>query len=298
MITGKVATNIWSEDEILKFYDKVICYDKDDRDSSNCDFFCVAARKKYLPESMKDVYDMGNTFMEHKNLLTRVDRDMYLAKVRQVNATLDFIPDKQYRCLPRECMVFYANVNHVDIFKSVHEFKMILLDWEYNALDLLKTYSDALKENINDRIKAVQSNLMKSFQDARNSTKAWLDIDCDIDENVYSLEKSLQISRLDILKKELKAKLGPTSVEPYIIWTRGGCHVLINRSSIRECNSRLSKECTSKEELTSKVVTPENLLEFIGDFFSGSKVKEIKVNPNAGVPMPGTVQGGFRVRLY
>lgn len=56
-----MTTNIWSDSEVIKFYENVICFDKNKRELQACDFFCVAARKKYMTEEQRNSINLGDT---------------------------------------------------------------------------------------------------------------------------------------------------------------------------------------------------------------------------------------------
>lgn len=298
-----MTTNIWSDSEILKFYENVICFDKNERELQACDFFCVAARKKYMTAEQRETINLGDTCMMQKTLIKDYDSVDFLNKLKQIDATLDYLLDRDNKYIPRSCMAIYTNINHVDMFKSMRQFRYLLADRSYELSSLMKDYNESKKRNLinqiksaNNQIKSVQNYLLKTFQDPKNGIKNWFDIDCDIDEEADYLERTTQIDRLSTLKKLLEKTLN-TTIPPYVIKTRGGCHVLVNNKSIREHNSNLAKTYAGKE-LGEKAMSAPKILDIVSNFFKDAKTKEIKINQNAGVPTPGTIQGEFKVRMY
>nr|DAE47680.1 MAG TPA: hypothetical protein [Bacteriophage sp.] len=291
-----MTTNIWSDSEVIKFYENVICFDKNERDLQACDFFCIAARKKYMTAEQREAINLGDTCMMQKTLIKDYDSVDFLNKLKQVDATLDYLLDRDNKYIPRSCMAVYSNINHVDMFKSMRQFRYLLADRAYELSSLMRDCDDFKKRNLSNQIKSVQNYLLKTFQDPKNGIKNWFDIDCDIDEESDYFEKTSQIDRLNSLKNALEKTLNST-ISPYVIKTRGGCHVLINNKSIKEHNSNLAKTYTGKE-LGEKAMSAPKLLDIVSDFFKDAKTKEIKINQNAGVPTPGTIQGGFKVRMY
>ena len=63
-------------------------------------------------------------------------------------------------------------------------------------------------------------------------------------------------------------------------------------------NSRLSESgLYTKKEMKDHVLTPERVLTEIRMLLADVDSKEIVINPNKMVPIPGTLQGGFKVRM-
>ena len=223
---NNMNTNIYSVEAIKDFYEKIICWDKGDRPLNAIDFFCVAARKKYMTPEQKASTNLGNTCMMQKAVLKEEDFLKFYSKIQQVDASLDFILDRDNNYLPRSCMAFYMNVNHTDIFKSVKQFKHLVTDWDYDLSSLLVGTGKSKTREISKQFKTIQNNLLKSFQDPSNCMKGWIDIDCDINEGLELLTSE----ELGSFKERLRNILG-SKIPPYIIRTHGGMHILINSKS-------------------------------------------------------------------
>lgn len=304
-----LKTNILDKNQILTFYHNVICCDSE-RSLNAVDFFCVAARKKYMSEEERKHTNLGDTCMMQKTILKEEDPIKFYSKIQQVDATLDFMLDRDYNYLPRSCMTFYMNVNHTDVFKAAKQFKHLITDWDYDLSSLLLGNGKSKTTEISKQFKTIQNNLLKSFQDPSNcvNTKGWIDIDCDIEEDDACI--GLRNGRARTLKRILEDKfrsvifkdnVAPTVeyIKPYVIETHGGIHILIHSRTISEYNRQLSK-ILSGSQLAHNVMKVETLLADIESFLTDQKVssKELKVNQNRAVPIPGTLQGGFPVKIF
>lgn len=299
----KASSNIWSAGEAASFYRNVI---------GECgpfatDFVCIAARKKYMTEEQKSSLRTGNTCMMEKTILKEFDQEKFLSKLRRIDAGLDFHTDLDGKPMPRSCMVFYMNVNHTDVLKAVHDFKNEMSQWEYELA------VSAHREIPARRLKSVQNRLLKSFQDPKNQVKGWIDIDCDIpsfwetpvldslgesfpgEEIVQKLVTHL--AGMFRLPEETDAPSGEKPV--CAVLTHGGFHVLIRQSAISTHNRSVASATEDKILIPSLMHTPEKLRDEIACFLAArgyTEAKEIKINQNSAVPVPGTLQGGFPVR--
>lgn len=295
-------SSIWSKNEIIKFYDNVISCDRSDRPLNAVDFFCVAARKKYMTEEQKKFTNLGDTCMMQKTVLKESDFVKFYSKIQQVDATLDYMLDRDSNYLPRSCMTFYMNVNHTDIFKSIKQFKHLLADWDYDMYSFANGTSAKKAKEISKQFKTIQNNLLKSFQDPINNMKGWIDIDCDIDiaeEDSYKKERCAKLVK-ETLSQIFRDKADSNNIIlPYIIETHGGIHILVHSSSISMYNKYLSKIFTGKQ-LANNVMKVETIIKDVESILQSNDVsiKELKVNQNAAVPIPGTLQGEFKVKIY
>lgn len=290
-------TNIWSEEETLRFYDGVLA----GCGPNETDFLCIAARKKYMTGEQKASIRTGNTCMMGKTILKEHDRAKFLSVLHRLDAQMDWFTDLDGRYIPRSCMVFYMNVNHTDVLKAVKEFKKLIVDWDYDLA------AAVTQNNIGTQMKTIQNNLLKSFQDPKNQTKGWTDIDCDIPDVPLTMvcEFKRRLKKLfwqtDQDTVSRVPSFVPSGLEPLeVVITHGGFHVLVRQSSISEHNRLAAAAVEQKILIPTVIMSPERLVGEIGSllFTNGFEgAKEIKVNRNAAVPLPGTIQGGFEVHM-
>lgn len=165
---------------------------------------------------------------------------------------------RSYKELPSKCLMVYANINVSSGRKALKEF------YE-KANELL--FQGAHPE-VQERFRYLSTDLMSCYQRAKGARK-WIDIDFDSPDKEYS--------RAQV--QELLDELTPQGVETHVISTHSGYHVLMNRETVTfnyyPIVGRLHLEAQ--------------------DRFPGHA--EVIRNPNDMVPVPGSRQGGFEVRL-
>lgn len=277
---------IWSEEQLTKFYE-IFCSEPS---PYHTDFFCLAARKKYMTEAQKREINLGDTCMMFKTILKNYDVKKFISKVKQADAAASFFTDRDGNYIPRSCYTFYMNVNKTNVLKAVKDFKDQLNLWDYDLATTILFNNTTKKENIGKQIKTVQNSLLKSFQDPKNVEGSWLDIDCDIGVVDEETAKTF--------KKEMIELLGGTDV--YILCTHGGVHIIFSKELMSSYNKHIA-EMYPKNEMKTYIIAPNRILlyvqKMIETFCPGRDIKEIKFNQNMAVPMPGTLQGGFPVSI-
>jgi len=278
-------SSIWSEEQVLKFYNEIL----QDLTPNTTDFFCIAARKKYMTEEQRQNTSLGNTCMMSKTILKEHDEHKFLAKLHQVDASMDWFTDTDDLYIPRECMAFYINVNHTDVLKAIKDFKKLMVDWDYDVASLTTFSNNTKQEMVGKQLKTVQNNLLKSFQDPKNTVRKWTDIDCDTDVEVNCEHIKLLIN--GILEWEIPE--GHT----HVVKTHGGYHVLIDNNDLSEYNRNLASKTENKKMLKDLIIDAESIVKTLKNFFGEENAKEIKINQNMSIPLPGTIQGGFKVYM-
>ena len=285
---------IWSEVELKKFYDEII---NNERAFTDTDFFCLASRRKYLTEEEKAEIKMGDTVFLCKTVLKDYNWPKFLSKIRQADAMADYVLDSNDNYIPRKCFVMYMNVNHTNVIKAIKEFKETMACWDADALTLLEFSSPEKKANLCRQYKSCTEGILKAFQNPKNGEDIWIDLDCDLECD--------EAHREDLAKmlinhfQNMFFKLFLVAGKPvHAIITHGGIHLLINKGVMSMYNSRLSESgLYTKKEMKDHVLTPERVLTEIRMLLADVDSKEIVINPNKMVPIPGTLQGGFKVRM-
>lgn len=281
---------IWSETELKRFYETFF----EDREMTDTDFFCLASRRKYLTAEEKYKIKMGDTVFLCKTVLKDYSWPKFLSKIRQADATADYVLDSNDNYIPRKCFVMYMNINHTNVIKAIKEFKETMACWDADTMTLLEFGSTEKRLNLCKQYKSSTDGLLKAFQNPKNTTDRWIDIDCDFDGD-EALREKLAREVLDYFNGLFGDNL--TANGPKAIITHGGIHFLINKVTMSVYNSELSLE-HGRKEMKNYVLTPERVLTEIRRILEDSvDSKEIVINPNKMVPIPGTIQGGFGVRM-
>jgi len=286
---------IWSEEELKKFYD----YFYQSREMTDTDFFCLASRRKYLTEEEKADIKMGDTVMLCKTVLKDYNWPKFLSKIKQADAMAEFVLDSNDNYIPKKCFVMYMNVNHTNVTKAIKEFKETMAGWDADTMTLLEYGNTEKRKNLCRQYKSASEGLLKAFQNPKNGEDDWIDIDCDLD-GCDEFQKELRANACLLALKGLLYS-SPTFdafsyILPKVIITHGGFHILVSKRHISMTNEEMSKT-TSKKEMGKKAITPEKLRKAIMELVGEENSKEVIINPNKMVPIPGTIQGGYRVRM-
>lgn len=277
-----MASLIWNKEQLTNFYN--IIYPE--TDPFYTEFFCLAARKKYMTEEQKRAINLGDTCMMFKTILKEHNEKKFLSKVYQADASADYFTDHDGLIIPKSCIVFYINVNRTNVLKAMKEFKGLINEWEYDLASMIQFNNHNKRINIGNQLKTVQNNLLKSFQDPKSVEGDWLDIDCDIGTSFKAQH----------YKDDVMEYIGSSDV--YVVSTHGGCHILVSKQAISNYNKYMST-VYSRSEMKDHVITFDKLVSFVREMvskdFSDEAIKEIKLNQNQSIPLPGTLQGGFPV---
>ena len=284
---------IWSENELKKFYNFFYA----EREITDTDFFCLASRRKYLTEEEKANIKMGDTVMLCKTVLKDYNWPKFLSKIRQADAMSEFVLDSNDNYIPKKCCVMYMNINHTSVIKAIKEFKETMAGWDSDTLTLLEFGNIEKRLNLCRQYKSASEGLLKAFQNPKNGNDKWIDIDCDI-EGDESCREKLGKEILNYFNNLFDDTHRETLAlhRPKVIITHGGIHFLISKDIISKYNSFISLS-HNKKEMKNFVLTPESIIKKVKEILANVESKEIIINPNKMVPIPGTVQGGFKVRM-
>lgn len=284
---------IYDERQVRRFYDTVIL--GSERGPFDVDFFCVAARKKYMTQEERELTRLGDTCMMEKTPVREPDEDVFYHKLQKVDSCLDHLYSHNGTRIPRSCMVLYMNVNHTSMIEALKGLKTDIATMEGELYDVL--VKNGSRENIGNKVKRLDNLTLKAYQNPKNvSKRSWIDIDIDINCPEISAGdiQAVLDSRIfgDSGLDECSFLHRPMNV---IIKTHGGYHVLVNTVFISDFNSSVSKPADK-----SKFISVDTFVSEIKKLFESKNLeaKEIKINQNAMVPIPGTLQGGMLVIMY
>jgi hypothetical protein len=205
------------------------------------------------------------------NLNIRTSDSMFARKIIKKDDYNKFLKSiKQYNCeideeFPAECGILYATLNPRSTFKALTEFTEKMNKWMYNTITT-KTMDKSIK-NIDSMIKSCIQN--------QSHQQRYIQLDLDIKDDTY-------ISMVKEFCEE-------NNITPKcVIETHGGFHYIID--SMKLSNKQ------KKEIFTGRL----KLLQYVGLDRNGKEITKnvidiISNNPMS--PIPGTYQGGFKVRF-
>lgn len=236
-------------------------------------FLSLSARNKYLSEPEREYYGLGRTEMFARSIVRHYDVEKFIKALRRYECSYGSYLTKKGLDIPEKCIIVYMNINPSNAILAYKEFSHrmgdILIESAYNSDRGKNLPKDDLS-----KFTKLDVELMDSFQRS-TGIKHYIDIDFDIEERGFYLVEEF-LSVIDHYSG---------GVAQYaVVDTKGGYHVLLKRDTIKF-----------------------NYLEVVNHFnnkLSSTDVKhpmgrttEIVVNKNLMIPIPGTYQGGYPVRL-
>ena len=298
-----ITSLIFDESEVKKFYESVIM--KGDRSPFDVDFFCVAARKKYMTQEERELTQLGDTCMMEKTVCREEDYNIFLHKLQKVDACLDHLYSHNGTNIPKSCMVLYMNINHTSMIEALKSLKIDIALLESELYDVF--IKNGLKEGVGNKLKRLDNLVLKAYQNPKNmAKKTWVDLDVDIPTDKVpadfirsTLDEMLLTKGVAMFNLSDNCQITPIkSEEMYtIIRTHGGYHILVNTRNISKMNEDYSS--TIRKIDKKRILSVQDFIVALKEGLDGIHVdaKEIKINPNSMVPIPGTLQGGFEVRI-
>ena len=287
---------IYDENQVKKFYKDIILTNP--LGPFDTDFFCVAARKKYMSQEDRERTRLGDTTLLEKTPLRNSSQEIFLHHLQKVDACLDHLYSHSGEIIPRSCMVFYMNVNHTSMINALKSLKIDIATVEAELYDVF--VKNGSRENIGNKLKRLDNLTLKEYQDPKNVSKRfWIDIDMDISTDLISAKEIKEALDAGLSKKEVpNFKI----LKPYeIIQTKGGYHILVNTDMISLHNTAWSDyvKANNTHNFKERVRSVKDFLDILEILVKtrGIEAKEIKVNQNAMVPIPGTLQGGVEVKI-
>lgn len=251
------ARLITNSSEYEKFKQHVLCDLADDE----VYFLSLSARNKYLTEEERVEFSLGRTEMFGRTIAkSKEDYDYAMDKL---GWSLQYKTTKNGREIPAKALVVYANINPSSSLKAYLMFQKEMSNMVEETL--IAQMND--KKPTLDGFKYAERKLMNCFQKATGN-RYWVDIDFDIDKTRTFI--------LTAVTDHLIAK-------HIVIETKSGYHLLIQRESL---------QFTAKSMAIPlhKLVEQANI---DAAYFGG----EVVFNKNAMIPVPGTRQSYFEVKI-
>ena len=260
-------------EELKYFFDNILPPLK----STEVYFVSLSARNKYLSEKEREQYCLGRTEMFAKNIVRKREWSRFLRTLRKYEVNEGGYTTKNDSNIPSKCITCYININPSDTLLALKAFKTVLEEYQFELANIAINKRDP--ENIANRVNKLDNNLMTAYQQA-HGTRHWIDIDMDVPKDFDPLEKTSYF---------LRSKGVNTF---YLLDTKSGYHLLIKKEELTFNPSEIIEEV--RNQLYSF---------FYGKLHSDAKAveltdaSEIIVNKNQMIPVPGTLQGGYPVRV-
>jgi hypothetical protein len=222
----------------------------------------LSARSKYLIDDERKKYQFSHDEMFGREFLYNLNIDTVEYILTKMYHTLQYRKTKTGEFYPPHATIVYFNLNPTSAINAY-------LSFQEKMNQEVKLYINSLNKNnqINmhyERFKRGMDIYKSELQ--KNITRNFIDIDFDTKDFSY-VERFIQY---------LKSK----SCFYFVIETKSGFHVSIRKDSIGKGNKFYMEIGKLHTELKRKDPT-----------------KEIVLNKNGMIPLPGTLQGGFEVKI-
>jgi hypothetical protein len=221
----------------------------------------LSARKKYLTDEQKEKYNLNRAEMFARSIIRQNDFKKFSQIIKRYECNVEGYTTKSGLPYPQNALVCYMNVNPSAMLRAYSEFSKNVGLYQYELIaSLLK--KDKKQDDLMVKLRKLDVGFLNAIQRAK-SKRQFLDIDFDIDK-----EKELH------LLEEFIEYLNEKEITYYVIETHGGYHVLLKKDTIGKNNfyDRLKP------------------LNFHAE-------KEIILNQNGMIPVPGTLHGLFEVKI-
>ena len=227
-------------------------------------FISLSCRSKKMTDKEREKHKMTHKEMFARDIVFKPGFEQFTAKLYRMQCDKRAFPGL---FLEPKALVCYICINPVSTGKALDAFKQRLADWEYK-----KIYKAAPEEF------HLFKNLYNCYHVAR-AVRHYIDIDIDWQES-YGFQKYPAHDAAKI--KNHLATVGFRNGRDYFIIRTGsgGLHTLIKITSLQ------------KESVNANT----QIAEVLGQIFR-DEAKEVKINADGMVPIPGTYQYGNVVKL-
>lgn len=256
---------IHSEMQIREFYQECLPRLK----PTEVYFLSMAARNKYLTAEERVRLDVGRTEMYGKTLVRHDTADDFVKHVRRFECDKRGYTSRTGEPLPEKSMVCYVNLDPSSGVDAAAEFQKLLQEFQQGALKCAVRgmpidRDGALFARLDDK-------LLSCYQKA-HAKGPWIDIDIDLENKDDKRTEAIQY-----LVESFFIQYSIFSVR--MISTKSGYHVLVPTRNLK-CNPAVLAKGL-EESLVA----------------AGDRCKEVVVNTNRMVPLPGTYQSDYPVTL-
>lgn len=248
---------IYSEEELNYFVNLLPTLERDE-----VWFISLSCRNKHLIDEERKFYSLNRPEMFAREFIYETSLDKFKLVLEMLETSLLYRRTKSNQLFPEKAMIVYFNLNPSSGIKAFFEFqKEMNKEMELLVNGLEKNNNNEIFYN---RFKRCMSILKSKFQTS-TSRKIFVDVDFDIKKSPIGFE----------IIQGFISFCDSNNMKYFVIETKGGYHVCIKKETIH-CN--IQKVIN---ELHSKV----------------SKDGEVVFNKNEMIPLPGTIQAEFEVKI-
>jgi hypothetical protein len=235
-------------------------------------FFSLSARNKALTEDEREQYKLGRSEMFHRVIIRHDSCEMILRHIYRCETNKNGFLTNANLPYPDKCLTLYWNINPSNVRKVLYAQQQLIIDLQDELINAsLKMSNEAIAEAFYKIKKSYDSTL--SLYQTNTGTRYWIDFDLDV-------EKELLNNHYTTIHKFLVEKIGLGNF--VCIDTKGGMHILIRKKCIK----------FNPDEIT------KNILSIIyGDKHIENIKGEIIRNKNEMIPLPGTIQCNYNVKV-
>lgn len=256
---------------------------------TECLFLSLAARNKYQKDRAKSDVNLNKTFMFDRTLITGKDlhrlwnnlivglrklernEGAYKVKAKSNNEMLLDIPN--------DCMMVYFNINPANSINALLQLK--------DRINLIE--SELWKASVNGNsiencildVNRLHHIAEECYGKAKSKTR-WFDIDVDIADEPEDVPSDGWIKTIcESFCHSFDPNIDYNNL--FIIRTYGGFHI-----------------CFKVDICKSKKIAPHECVDIFNNLITNQakcSVKEIKLNDNGIIPLPGTMQSTHLVRF-
>ncbi len=225
-------------------------------------FISLSARNKYLSKDEREFYSLGQTEMFGREIAQSKDK-LKNYTIKKLEATLSYKTTRNGKQIPEKSLVCYININPSSMIKAYYQFQNEMNRQMSEIMLALQNDKQPNYSFVNIQTRELMNCIQKS-----TGTKHYVDIDCDT--------KQFEIVN------QIIADLTVDEIKFYQIETHGGYHFLLDKNTIPK-NYNLMMNVINKAD------------RMLYDFSEGDK--EIIINSNAMIPVPGTLQSDHLVKF-
>jgi len=223
-------------------------------------FLSLSARNKYLTDSEREHFSMGQTEMFSRQIA--MDRDGIALALNRMKGDLESKRTRNGREIPNRALVVYMNIHAMSSLKAYSTF---VEEMNRHQTETIHALLNGNTPNLTAFLR-MQTRLMNHIQRATGSKKF---VDLDID--------APQMTANDI-RDVISGELQENSIKHLVIRSRGGYHIMVETADLKKAKGFQLHQFVQEQ---NKVAEAED--------------GEVCFNTNAMVPLPGTYQAGHLV---
>jgi len=220
-------------------------------------FISLSARNKYLTKDERTFYSLGQTEMFGREIAQTKEK-LADYTLRKLEANLYSKRTRNGKEIPEKSLVCYINVNPSSMVKAYFQFQKEMNKQISEITIALQNGKDPNYSFVNIQTRELMNCIQKS-----TGTKHFIDIDCDT--------KEPEVTELIVIE------LNNANIKYHIIETHGGYHFLLHKDTMPQ-KFNLKNVCQK-----ASGISPNKA--------------EVMINGNGMVPVPGTMQSDFLVRM-